>query len=172
MQHNGSGQCKCARCEAIAGGLTPEEASLKQLEWEVKCLTERGFYVHYVGGDPTSPTNFNAHTHGLERLNHLNFQFIVQLPQQVGHNILCTLAEWVKEGQRFESGQLVEHVIRGFPIKLVEASEDDRKVLRIIFPDPKGNLEPDEMNEQYVVQYQDIEGVEIPKRSWEAYKPK
>jgi len=173
MQKHDDPGCRCARCEAIAAGMTPDEAAIAQLEWEAKALAERGFYVHYVGVDPSSPTNFNAHTHGMQAFdNHLDFQLIVPLPPEYAHNIICTLAERVKSGERFVSGQKLDKIIRGFEIKLIEAPEDDRRVLRIILPDPNGKLEPDEINEQYVVQYKDVEGVSIPKRPWMAYKPK
>ena len=169
MQHNGTTpDCKCARCRSIAGGLSPEEATRQQLEWQAQCLAERGFYVHYVSDDATSPTRFNAHTHGMNLLNHLDFQLVIQLPPKVGHNILCSLAEMVKDGSRFEAGQLVENIIRTFPIKLIEATENDRKVLRIILPDPDGKLELDEINQQYSLQYQQLDGNEV-KQPWTPY---
>jgi len=173
QKHNDPEGCRCARCEAIAGGMTPDEAAAAQTEWENKALAERGFYVHYVGADSSSPTNFNAHTHGMQAFdNHLDFQLIVPLPPESAHNIICTLAERVKAGERFVSGQRLDKIIRGFEIKLVEAPEDDRKVLRIVLPDPDGKLEPEEINEQYAVQYKDVEGVKLPKRPWMAYKPR
>lgn len=163
----------CARCAAIAAGMTPEEATAAQTDWEIKALGERGFYVHYVNGDDSSPTNFNAHTHGMQEFdNHLDFQLVVPLPPDSVHNIICTLAERVKSGERFVSGQKLDEIIRGFEVKLIEAPEDNRKVLRIILPDPDGKLEPEDINEQYAVQYKDVEGVTLPKRPWVAYKPK
>lgn len=166
QKHNDSEGCQCARCAAIAGGMTPDEAAAAQTAWENKALAERGFYVHYVSSDSSSPTNFNAHTHGLQAFgNHLDFQLVIPLPPGIAHNIICSLAERVKDGERFVSGQRLDSVIRNFEIKLVKASENDRDVLRIILPDPHGKLEPEEINEQYAAQYEDIEP------DWIAYAP-
>lgn len=167
--------CKCARCRAIAGGLTPQEADAQQAAWQAKCLEEKGFFVHYVGGDSESPTGFNAHTHGLEFIDHLNFQLVVPLEPLAGHTVLSTLAERVKSGEKFVANQLVNGILHNYPIKLVEAAEDSRKVLRVILPDPSGKVEPEEINEQYSQQYKGVEGVTLPskpKAPWIAYKPK
>jgi hypothetical protein len=173
-KHDEAGKCPCARCQAIASGLTPEEADAQQREWENRCLVDRGFYVHFVGQDETSPTGFNAHTHGLDQFDHLDFQIVIPLPPEIGHGVLTILAERVKEGEKFEANQLVEKVLTGgVNVKLVEAKEDDRKVFRVILPDPKGRVEPDEINQQYATQYADIEGVTIKKRPeppWIPYK--
>lgn len=172
QNHDDPEGCQCARCAAIAAGMSPDEAADAQIEWENKAIAERGFYVHYVSADSSSPTNFNAHTHGLQAFgDHLDFQLVVPLPPDTAHGIICTLVERVKSGERFVSGQNIDEVIQGFEIKLIEASEDDRRVLRIILPDPKGKLEPNEIDEKYSVQYKDVEGVVLPKR-WTAYKPR
>ena len=170
--HEDPNQCNCARCRAIASGMTPEEADQQQRDWENNCLIERGFYTHMVG-DPESPTHFNAHTHGLDQFDdHLDFQVVVPMPQQVVHSILCILSDRVKEGERFSAGDIVNEVIQDHPIKLVEATEDERKVLRVILPDPSGNLEPDEINEQYSAHYLGVAGVTLkprPKKPWIPY---
>lgn len=166
-----------ARCQAIASGMTPEEADAQQREWENRCLVDNGFYVHLVGQDDTSPTNFQAHTHGLDQFDdHLDFQIIIPLPPEIVHGVLTVLGERVKQGERFAAGELVEKVLQGgVKVKLVEATEDNRKVLRVVIPDPRGRVEPNEINEQYGVQYADIEGVTLPpkkERPWVAYKMK
>jgi len=176
-KHDESGQCPCARCRAIASGMTPEEADAQQRDWENRCLVDNGFYVHLVGQDNGSPTNFNAHTHGLDRFDdHLDFQVIIPLPPEIVHGILTVLSERVKEGERFAPNQLVDKVLTGgVQVKLVEAKEDNRKVLRVILPDPRGKVEPNEINEQYGTQYADVEGVTLPpkkERPWVPYKVK
>lgn len=174
MKHNTEeGPCPCARCAAIAGGLTPEEADEQQRAWEIKCLGEQGFFVHYVGQDDASPTGFNAHTHGLHQYDHLDFQLVVPLPPRIGHSVISELANRVKGGERFEAGQVVDKVVCDFNVKLIEAQEDDRKVLRIILPDPEGGLEPEEISEQYGIQYADTPfAVKRKKKPWIASKHK
>lgn len=165
--------CDCASCQAKADGASHEEMIEKYKEWQQKCLIEYGFYIDVVGDDPSSPTGFNAHTHGLDQYNdHLDFQVVLQLPVQVVHSVLSSMATSVKNGEVFENGQsFVKHK---FPYKIVEVEESDRKVLRIIFPDFKGNIEPDKMIDSFALQYKGVPGVELkPKQKpkWQAYKP-
>lgn len=175
-KHTELDDCPCDTCAAIARGATVEEAVAAQNEFENNSLNKYGYYVHCVAVDPSSPTNFNAHTHGMQAFdNHPDFQIIIPLSLKSAHSILCTVADRVKSGERFVSGQKLDKIVRGFEIKLVEAPEDDRKVLRIVLPDPDGKLEPEEINEQYSAQYKDVEGVSkrfSSPSSWTAYKPK
>ena len=114
--HNDS-DCKCAKCEAIAAGMTQEEAVNSIIEMQDKALAERGFYVHHISDDPSSPTGYNSHTHGMQLYDeHVDFQLILPLEPKTAHNIICELAERVKSGERFESGQKVDKIIRGFEI--------------------------------------------------------
>ena len=174
MRHNKEkGPCPCARCAAIAGGLSPEEADAQQQAWQIEALGKQGFYVHYITQDDATPTGFNAHSHGLQQYDHLDFQLIVPLPPEIGHSIISDLANRVKGGERFEPGQVLDKVVRNFNVKLIEATESDRKVLRIILPDPQGGLEPEEISERYSVQYADTPFATTKKKKpWIASKYK
>jgi hypothetical protein len=170
---NHENHCKCAHCESIAAGVSEEEATKAIIEWQDKCLAERGFYVHMVGDDPVTSKNFNAHSHGLQALdNHLDFQIVLPLPPKVAHNLICILADRVKAGEKFSAGQIVEHVVRGMNVKLVEVQENDRNVLRVILPDADGKVEPDEIFEEFAFQYEGVPGVSIKKKPWVAQKLK
>lgn len=173
MQKHKSGACKCAKCDARELGLTEDEIKAAETEWVKSALDKYGFYVHFVSEDDSSPTGFNTHTHGLQSFDdHLDFQIVFPLPANVAHGVISNIAKRVKEGERFLSGQYVSEVVGGgLDVKLIEALESDRKVLRIILPDSNGNLEPSEINESFSVQYKDIEGVTVTKRPWKAYKP-
>jgi Domain of unknown function (DUF4262) len=159
MKHNKSGTCKCSRCAAIAAGKTPAQADAEYQKWERENLRKHGWICHFVTADAASPTGFNLHTHGLqENYQHADFQIVVPLPQKVGHSILITLADRVKAGERFEADKKVDGVItdpdgEGMPVKLIEATECGRPVLRVILPDPRGKLDLGEIDDQYVKQY-------------------
>jgi hypothetical protein len=158
MKHTNSGKCRCQRCEAIAAGATPAEADAQRREWAQANMQKYGWIAELVERDPDSPTGFNLHTHGLfENHDHLDFQIVVPLPAEIGHTLLVTLADRVKAGERFTPGQKVDGVIDGAGglVKLVEATEGDRRVLRVILPDPAGKLDLGEINAQYARQYRD-----------------
>jgi hypothetical protein len=146
--------CKCGICENIKSGMDRQEALNRLVDLENKAMLKHGFYVHLIADDFSSPTNFNAHSHGMESFDHLDFQLIVPLPNHIAHNIISTLVERVKSGERFFDGQRLDKIIQNFEVKLIEATESDRKVFRIVLPDPNGKLELEEINEQYIVQYQ------------------
>jgi hypothetical protein len=157
MKHTNSGTC-CQRCETIAAGATPAEADAQRREWTEANMQKHGWFADLVEQDPDSPTGFNLHTHGLqENHHHPDFQIVVPLPAKVGHALLITLADRVKAGERFAAGQKIDGVIEGAGelVKLVVATEGDRRVLRVILPDPAGKLELGEINAQNARQYQD-----------------
>jgi hypothetical protein len=155
MKHTNKRGCTCARCAAIASGKTPGQADAEQREWTRAQMAKYGWIVHFVpGGDDQTPTGFNAHTHGLqENYQHADFQIVVPLPDKVAHGIFITLADRVKQGEKFQDRQKVDEVIKGFAVKLIDAVECGRPVLRIILPDPNGKLDLGEINDQYAVQY-------------------
>ena len=168
MRHRKHGICRCTRCVAIAAGATPAQADAERRAWTLANMLKHGWIAELVADDSDSPTGFNLHTHGLrENYSHPDFQIVVPLPDKVGHALLVTLAERVKAGERFEAGQKVADVIEGggrlegqeLLVKMVEATECGRPVLRVILPDPRGKLELGEINEQYAKQYADLHGI-------------
>ena len=161
-------ECKCAICEARAAGLTPAQASAAQTEWEKNAIAKFGFYVHYLCDDRDSPTGYNAHTHGMEAFGNLDFQLVIPLPAATARSVISNIAERVMNGEKFSSGQLVSNIIKGFDIKLIEVTEDGRKVLRIILPDKHGKLDQFEISGKYNIQYKDIS----PTRGfWNTFSP-
>lgn len=176
MKHNSSSKekCKCKQCqmveEALAEGLTAEDARERYRAFEQEKLAEYGWIVHSVGDDSDSPTGFNVHTHGLvENFDHPDFQIVIQMPPQYIYAILEGLVDRVKEGERFSADEMVDDVLHGFQVKMVEATECGRTVLRIILPDKKGNCDSWTMEDPYLRQYGDL--VELPELA-EKFKPK
>ena len=89
------------------------------------------------------PYMCNAHTHGLERYGHLDFQMVLFLPTEEIGRILNTLGLRVQSGERFRSGDMVSGIYEDCDVRLDEYEETGRKVLRVIIPDAN-NISPEE----------------------------
>lgn len=122
-------------------------------EWELNCLTEYGWFTHFVG-DPSCGCGMNSHTHGLETFGHLDLQIVVPMREQVIQNIFGNIIKRIRDGEKFNPGEEVEGIIRDFKVKFVLRQEGDRDVLRIIIPDKHGKLSESEIDEYFVKQYQ------------------
>lgn len=85
----------------------------------------------------------NAHTHGLDRYDHLDFQLVLQLPQADIGYILNTLGLRVQASERFKAGDLVNGIFLDCPVRLDEFEESGRKVLRVVIPDGQ-NIFPED----------------------------
>lgn len=84
----------------------------------------------------------NAHTHGLERYGHLDFQIVLAMDHQITGTILNELGLRVQAGEKFNSGDVLSDALKGpYDVRLVEMDEGDRKVLRVVLPD-ENNLFP------------------------------
>ena len=89
------------------------------------------------------PYTCNAHTHGMEKYRHMDFQMVLALqPKEIGR-ILNTLGLRVQSGERFQDGDLVSGIYEDCDIRLNEYEETGRTVLRVIIPD-KYNVFPEE----------------------------
>jgi hypothetical protein len=154
-KHTGKGSCKCARCAAIASGKTPAQADAEQRDWTRTEMKKHGWICHFVAdGDEQTPNGFNAHTHGLqENYQHKDFQVVIPLPEKVAHSIFITLANRVKEGEKFQAGQKLDEVIQRMQVKLIDAVECGRPVLRVILPDKAGKVDLGEIGDPYARQY-------------------
>ena len=89
------------------------------------------------------PYMCNAHTHGLERYGHLDFQMVLFLPTEEIGRILNTLGLRVQSGERFRTGDMVSGIYEDCDVRLDEYEETGRKVLRVIIPDAN-NIFPEE----------------------------
>ena len=89
------------------------------------------------------PYMCNAHTHGLERYGHLDFQMVLFLPTEEIGRILNTLGLRVQSGERFRSGDMVSGIYEDCDVRLDEYEATGRKVLRVIIPDAN-NIFPEE----------------------------
>ncbi len=90
------------------------------------------------------PAVCNAHTHGMEAYNHLDFQVVLDFKEKEIHRILNAFALKVQAGQRFAAGDYVAGIYLDYNVRLDEVEESGRKVLRIIIPD-KNNKFPEDI---------------------------
>lgn len=90
----------------------------------------------------------NAHTHGMEKYNHKDFQLVLAVSRHEAMRILNTFGLWVQEGRRFSAGEYVEGIYEDCTVRLDEFEESGRKVLRVIIPD-KHNVFPDDNKCEY-----------------------
>ena len=81
------------------------------------------------------PYMCNAHTHGMERYGHLDFQMVLALPLEEIMRILNTLGLRVQSGERFSPGDMVSGIYEDCDVRLDEYEENGRRVLRVIIPD-------------------------------------
>ncbi len=132
---------------------------LEQLKaWEASQMEKRGWFGHMTKTDLRYPYGANYHTHGLETsCKHLDFQLLLPVEVPVANVIFGVLIDKVKEGHKFQDGDIVENVINGYSVKLIEVTEDGRPVLRIIIPDANGSFDKQNMEGNLHHQYTDIQ---------------
>lgn len=138
----------CERCHKLQISCTCvyDEKLLKQEEEEIE---KYGFIVHYVPNEDfdNSPSGVNIHTHGLHRINHLDFQITVSIPPTIAFAILHRLHYLVKNGEVFCKGGESDKVLdSGMRVGFIEAHECGRRVLRVILPDPNGVIKRSTMS--------------------------
>ena len=123
-------------------------AKLK-IDWVIHCC-RNGAPCAECGKVETGYLKFacNAHTHGMERYNHPDFQVVLNWPDNEIARILNTFGLWVQEGKTFVSGDTVSGIYEDCDVRLEEFEETGRNVLRIIVPD-KNNVFPSDKNCMY-----------------------
>jgi hypothetical protein len=157
------GECDCEYCRADINA-----AREKLLAKQDRSLAEDGYYIHAVVDDASTPYGYNIHTHGLENAGHLDIQVVAPIDLYIAHNYVRKVAEMVMDGKRFKSGDRIliddsqDVFTAGFHdtkyyVKLVDAKESGRSVLRMILPDPAGNLDMQDLTRPYVEQYEGVE---------------
>ena len=89
------------------------------------------------------PKTCNAHTHGMEKYHHMDFQLVLALPVKKIALILNTLGLRVQAGEHFQNGDMVSGIYEDCDIRLDAYEETGRMVLRVIIPD-KYNIFPED----------------------------
>ena len=138
-------KCKCTIC-------SDRRAVKSQADAEEQMLIQYGFYVHW---EPHGNW-INFHTHGIEeKWNHPELQIVLKMKVSVATNIFFAVVQRIRNGEKFEDGQEVVDVIKsGYNIRFFATKEADRNVLRIIIPDTKKCVAPDDIAKAYKWQYE------------------
>ena len=84
----------------------------------------------------------NAHTHGMARYGHPDFQVVLRIPDSEIRRILNILCLAVQKGITFEDGEYIGGIYDDCTVRLQSFWDGDRKVLRVIIPDAN-NVFPD-----------------------------
>ncbi len=85
----------------------------------------------------------NAHTHGMDKYGHLDFQMVIHAATKEVCYVLNTLGNRVRNGQTFKAGDMVEGIFLDCSVRLDEFIEDGRPVLRVIIPDGQNRFPED-----------------------------
>jgi hypothetical protein len=126
--------------------------------WESECLEKSGFYIHVVEGQQDVASNFNAHTHGLmESMGHPDLQILAPLPTESIGGIFHGIIDKIRKGWKVAAGDIDASVLtNGYKVTYCWATESGRRVIRVILPDVKGNLDPKTMEMPFALQYADL----------------
>lgn len=117
---------------------------MKKIDWIIHfvangacddCGKEESGFINYA---------CNAHTHGMERYGHKDFQLVLRLPMDEVGRILNTFGAMVQSGRSFHSGELVTGIYEDCPVRLDEFEETGRQVLRVVIPDKYNAFPEDE----------------------------
>ena len=94
----------------------------------------------------------DAHTHGMNKYGHLEFQVVVDYgPKEIGR-LLNEMGFKVQSGQRFKDGDQIEGLYLDCNIYLREVTDaHERPILRMVIPD-KYNRLPEESERPHSLQ--------------------
>ena len=117
-------------------------------------MAEIDWIIHFIGNGVFCPdcgkieTGFpqyicNAHTHGMEKYGHPDFQVVIHMSTQNIGYVLNLLGLRVQAGERFHAGDLVRGVFEDCPVRLDAFEETGRQVLRVVIPDGKNRFPED-----------------------------
>lgn len=99
--------------------------------------------IHYIIGDAGPGGIINAHTHGMEKYHHLDFQVVLNYPPEHIGYLLNVMGRRVQEGESFSPGDLVKGIYADCTIRLDLFRETGREVLRLIIPDRNNRFPED-----------------------------
>ena len=80
----------------------------------------------------------------MEEFNHKNFQVVLDVGDEIACYIINSLCERVRDGQTqgasMGSGDIITGIYSQYPLKLAQAWEGGRQVLRVLLPDDEGRF--------------------------------
>ena len=85
----------------------------------------------------------NAHTHGLEKYGHPEFQVVIDAGPKEVARLLNTMGLRVKDGEKFRPGDLVSGLYEDCQILVYPEMEGNRELLRLVIPDAEKRFPSD-----------------------------
>ncbi len=111
------------------------------------------------------PNMCDAHTHGMDKYGHQEFQMVLMIGPELICYILNELGLRVQAGERFKDGDSVSEIIKDFDIRIKEVAVDEKKLLRVVLPDPENRFPGDEQCAEYYNQQHYPMGMLYPNRN-------
>lgn len=135
-------KCECGMCG---------DSGKDYAAWEAQMYAEYGFIMHFViDHDPQTPSGFNAHTHGMDVIGHPDFQITLPLSKESIASFFHTMCNRVKKGEKFKDGDVISDLCaNGYKVRLINAEECERPVLRLVFADANNHYMPSDISEDY-----------------------
>lgn len=94
--------------------------------------------IHCVAGEKLLPGMVDAHTHGLNKYNHLELQFVLAYPTKYIGAILNEIGKKISKGKKLKEGELIRVSVLSCDLKVVKTTDAfDEPIFRIIIPDEK-----------------------------------
>lgn len=126
------------------------------IDWIIHCC-RNGALCNMCGDAENGflENSCNAHTHGMKKYGHMDFQLVLAYPDKEICRILNNFGLWVQQSRRFAAGDLVSGIYEDCDVRLEEFEETGRTVLRVIIPD-KHNIFPNDKRCMYPYTLQTI----------------
>jgi hypothetical protein len=136
------------RCEMCRD---PKES----LAWRGQMIRNDRIVLDYITDDVTSPTGFNCHTHGIaEHGICQDLQIVYPHPYAECRSIFLAAIRKLRKQVKFEAGKDYHGILRGgFRVRMVEAREGGRWVLRLIIPGKDDEVDCARMKHPFHMQY-------------------
>lgn len=117
----------------------------KEFEWAIHYIAN-GVACDHCGDveNPYPQYMCNAHTHGMERYGHLDFQVVLDMGPQIIGYLLNSMGRKVQSGEKFKSEDVISGLFENCTVRLVEVEDSGRTVLRLIIPDSNNHFPEDE----------------------------
>jgi hypothetical protein len=136
-------------CDACAFGI---ESVLAR---EKEAMEKVGWYAHIIVDDPNTPYHMNYHTHGLqESFEHKDLQVCFPIDPNLIHECVTTLIDKIRTGKTYKANDISFDLMKTRAITFIDAKENDREVLRVVFSDEAGRFKEDEIDDFLKQQYQ------------------
>lgn len=90
----------------------------------------------------------NAHTHGMNRYHHPEFQVVLNYGEEHVMYLLNTMGLKVQAGEKFKDGDVIADLYEDCTVRLIDAVENGEHVLRLVIPDQENRF-PEDPNCSY-----------------------